>query len=94
MEARSQPARHGGAPGPQEYRNNRSLDDSERLRTVVGTSVCTSKLFFFPMSQVRPKGEKVGEIAAKAVVVWNTRRGMWTKSHSEALTVSSVKVRL
>src|SRR6476619_3224830 len=32
------------------------------------TSDCTPSLFCFPMSQVRPKGEKVGEIPAKAVV--------------------------
>jgi hypothetical protein len=32
------------------------------------TSDCTPSLFCFPMSQVRPKGEKFGEIPAKAVV--------------------------
>ena len=32
------------------------------------TSGCTRSRLFFPMSQVRPKGERVGEIAAKAVV--------------------------
>src|SRR4029077_10622100 len=31
-------------------------------------SGCTRSPFFFPMSQLRPKGERVGEIAAKAVV--------------------------
>ena len=41
--------------------------DSERLLPLVGNLRLHSELSF-PMSQVRPKGEKVGEIAAKAVV--------------------------
>ena len=41
--------------------------DSERLRTVVGNLRLHAYLFF-PKSQVRQTGERVGEIAAKAVV--------------------------
>jgi hypothetical protein len=41
----------------------------ERLRTVVGKPPAAHvAAFSFPMSQVREKAERVGEIAAKAVV--------------------------
>ena len=71
MEARSQPGRSASALGTQEPGNKARYThvDSERLRTLVGKIDSTRKpLFPFPMSPVRQKGGRVGEIAAKAVV--------------------------
>jgi hypothetical protein len=52
---------------------DRAKDDSWSLKNLQKSmadwrSRSACELFFFPMSSVRPKGEKVGEIAAKAVV--------------------------
>src|SRR5258705_10139226 len=70
MEARSQPARRADASWAQKLGNNGSLH-ARRFRTtsLIGRKPPAALVsFFFSMSQVRQKAERVGEIAAKAVV--------------------------
>jgi hypothetical protein len=70
--ARCQPARRADASWAQELGNNGTLH-ARRFRTasLIGRKPPAALLAFllsFPMSQVRQKAERVGEIAAKAIV--------------------------